>query len=129
MADEISIIDADNLTYYAVVRNAGQYLNGTALEAYNTAHWSSYAIAMTKTVQSAGVSAEYQADFPAAPAKVAPYRVDVYLQAGGSPSVSADGKPVYSGQIFWNGSAETNLANVITSNPAIQHNVIVTPAT
>lgn len=72
-------------TLYAIVRNSltGQVWNGSAFEAYNGAHWSTYAIALTEQ----GSSGFYSV---ARPAGLAGYLTTecIYQQGGGSPATS-----------------------------------------
>jgi hypothetical protein len=87
-------------TLYAHVRSrSGQVWNGAAFEAYNSANWSTYDIALTEDSS----SGYYKATFPAA-ISASKYTVLIYLQAGGSPTL---GDPlVGSGSIVWDGTAE-----------------------
>src|SRR5678809_104051 len=101
MAGELSTQDllaTTGLTLYAIVRASGHRVAlGAALEVYNAAHWTSYAIAGTD--RGAGY---YDADMPALAAGV--YWREWRQQAGGSPAITdiiVDGaEPVY-----WDGTA------------------------
>jgi hypothetical protein len=106
MANEISLAYTSGVNLYAVIRTTtGSYLVAAAPEAFDAAHWSTYALALTQV----GTSGQFFADFPAAAA--GDYLVDVYLRAGGSPAAS-DGPPIASGAIGWTGTAPATNVNV-----------------
>jgi hypothetical protein len=56
---------------------------------------------------SANVQANYSADFPVAITAPTNAAIDIYIQAGGSPGISADGTPQWSARIDWTGSGES----------------------
>lgn len=123
MSREIDLTTSDGLTLYAVIhrKRDGQYWTGTgtAFEARNNAHWATpgYCVALNKDVISAGVQANYSADFPALPADA--YAVEIYTQAGGSPAPS-DGVPRWEGSIEWDGTAEIRLARATAQTDKLQ---------
>lgn len=99
--NKISLAYTTGATLYAVIRTSGgQYLAGATAEPFALAHWGSYALPLAELATGSG---QFAADFPAAPAET--YAVDVYAQAGASPT-TADGLPVASGQVVWDGTAE-----------------------
>lgn len=113
---ETDITTLDGLTLYQTVRNSlGQYWTGTVFENRNASNWSEYAESLTKSVISANVQANYSANFPSLPAGT--YRVDVYVQSGGSPAIT-DGAPRWSGQVFWNGNTDTGAADTHYAGPS-----------
>lgn len=103
MANEIGTATATGRTLYAVVRNAaGQlwYTVTPAFEAYNAAHWTAYALALSEQ----GASGYYTASFPGAITTPGRYSIDVRQQLGGSPATS---DPVVAGgSLVWSGTAE-----------------------
>lgn len=97
MSNTLPIIQtafSSGVTVYAILRNSlnGQVWNGGAFEAYNVAHWASYAITLAEQ-SSSGVY------IAARPAGVAGFLVSeaFYQQAGGSPA-SSDAPPYLLGQ-------------------------------
>lgn len=86
-------------TLYALLRNASaQWWNGSAMEAFNAVHWTSYAVAMSET----GSTGYFTVTTPGSlPAGV--YAVGVRVQAGGSPAVSDLSLGGFQG--YWDGSA------------------------
>lgn len=88
MSNTLPIIERNytsGVTVYAIRRNKlnGQVWNGGAFEAYNAAHWTSYAITLAEQASSGYY-------FVAAPAGTAGFLVSdsFYQQAGGSPATS-----------------------------------------
>jgi hypothetical protein len=130
MARETDILTVDGLVLYQTIRRAGDgfYWTGSAFEVFNSGHWASYALPLTKAVLSANVQADYHADFPVVPAGV--YVVDLYVRADGSAAVT-DGPPRYSGKMSWAGTAEVlvpatdSSGFVTTANPAIIRSVTI----
>ncbi len=89
MANEIQIIHDDVAeTIYAIVRNmAGQFLAAATAEAFESANWATYDIALAQvdvTSPPASGNAALQGTFPALAAGF--YWLDIYIQAGGSPA-------------------------------------------
>lgn len=107
----LSIKSNDGLTVYAVFRRVSdlEYYNtfAAAFESFNAAHWygaslNNYSVAATKTVQSAGIAADYSVNIPSMLAGV--YFAEWYVQQGATPAVT-DGPPSWVTQnILWNGT-------------------------
>ena len=116
---ETDLTTSDGLTLYQTIRRQsdGQYWTGSVFEAFNAAHWTSYAQALAKLVISAGTQANYHADFPALAAGT--YLTDVFVQAGSSPAVT-DGPPRWTGEIEWDGSAEIVLSRISAKTDGLQ---------
>jgi len=104
MASEIGTSGPSGVTFYFVVENgAGQAWN-TSTVGFETAidgHWANYAVTMAEQ----GTMGKYRGNFPSAIPTSATgglYRVDIRLQAGGSP---ARGDSPYSAGTFdWTGT-------------------------
>jgi len=102
MAGEITYTDPaaqTGLALYAVVEQPdNQVASGAALETYDAAHWTSYAIALTH--RGAG---RYHGDFPLLPAGL--YGVTVRQRVGAGPAIT---DPLAGGpaQLSWDGTAE-----------------------
>lgn len=108
MANEIQATGGVSAsTYYAWVWHQGQIYNtGTsALEAFNSAHWANYAIAMSEDTP----SGDFFGTMPALPAGL--YSLEVHLQLGGSPAIG----DISQGSVpmIWNGTAEVNLSQAL----------------
>lgn len=107
MAGELQAPYLTGRTVYAVVRNAvGEAWNtdSEAFEAYQTANYADYAIALTEQGTAGQV---YAGDMPAAAAGV--YGVTVHDQAGGSP---AEGDLVVgAGSVEWDGTVVASVAS------------------
>ena len=89
MANEIQIIHDDAAeAIYAVLRDvAGQFYAGAGAEAFESANWATYDIALAQVDASsppAAGNAAYQGTFPAVAAGF--YWLDFYVRAGGSPA-------------------------------------------
>jgi len=89
MANEIQIIHDDAAeAIYAVLRDvAGQFYAGASAEAFESANWATYDIALAQVDASsppAAGNAAYQGTFPAVAAGF--YWLDFYVRAGGSPA-------------------------------------------
>lgn len=86
-------------TLYAVVRSkAGQWWNGAAFEAYNAAHWASYA---ATAVQEQGASGYFTGATPALAAGA--YTVGVRQKAGGTAAPSDPSLATF--EAYWDGAA------------------------
>lgn len=102
MAGIFEVGSRTGLTIYVLLRNsAGQVWNGASFVGYNSANWSTYAIALTE--QSG--SGYYTGAFPTVAA--GKYTVTAYKQFGGSPALT-DGAvgPSAIGSIYWAGTKE-----------------------
>jgi hypothetical protein len=100
MPSEIQLpYTATGASLYAIVRDINAYVyNGSTFEAYESDHYSSYAIGLTEIV----TSRYYTASFPGGGAGI--YHVAVYLQAGGSP---AEGDaPIDDFMLEWTGTQQ-----------------------
>lgn len=88
-------------TVYALIVNAaGNYYKGSgALEAYNNANRSTYAVAMTESPTNT-----YSAAFPADIVTAGAYSIYAFYQAAGAPALT-DGYAAW-GDMQWSGSAE-----------------------
>ena len=87
MANEVQTIHDDAAeTVYTIVRNmAGQFYAGATAEAFESANWATYDIAMAEVdAGGAGVNVALQGTFPAVAAGY--YWVDFYIQAAGAPA-------------------------------------------
>lgn len=99
MAREIRGVSDSGTLYARIINRAGLWWNGTTFEAYSTANYGTYDVAMTEQ----GDSGVYVADFPAGITTGGTYEVYVHLQAGGSP---AEGDLIVStGRVDWTGTA------------------------
>jgi hypothetical protein len=101
MANEIQVPHPGNATgksLYAIVRNNhSQAYVGTTAETYQTAHLSTYAIALA---EQGSASRFYVGTFPSIAAGY--YTLAVYDRQGSNP---AEGDPVVAfGDVYWNGS-------------------------
>jgi len=106
MADEIQIIHDDAAeTIYAVIRNqAGQFYAAATPEAFESANWATYDIALAQvdaTSPPSSGNAAYKGTFPAVAAGF--YWLDVYVQAGANPA-QTDWR-ASSRLLYWNGTA------------------------
>lgn len=118
MANELQIDTITGRTVYFLVRSATATIwNGSALEAYQTANYSSYDIAATEQGTASGY---YVANMPAASAGI--YYVIAKQQIGGAPDETDPTLGV--GAVDWDGSAilplsgvpgSTSLANIAAS--------------
>lgn len=103
-------LEADFLTgktaYFQVRSSTGTIWNGSAFEAYQTAHVASYAIAATEQGSASGY---YTASMPAVPSGT--YNVTLKQQAGAS--VAESDTTVGVGTVPWDGSAVVVPANVV----------------
>jgi hypothetical protein len=84
MLNPIEIAYQSGMTLYAVIHNKdGTVWNGSAWEAYNPSHWTTYAVALSEQAQSGYYSA-------AAPAGIGTSLTTecVYNQQGGSPAIA-----------------------------------------
>ena len=101
MTSTIQALYQTGKTLYAVCINPlnGQFINGTSFEVYNSAHWSSYAVALSEYAGS-GI---YSGAYPIAAPTLLTTDI-IFAQAGGSPAL---GDPVAS-NIYQ--SQGTNLA-------------------
>lgn len=94
------------LSLYALIRDiSGQVWNGSAFEAYNSAHWSTYAITLTEQTS----SGYYKGSFPAAIAA----GIYSFVVHQGSPATLGD-PAVDRGTIDWSGSIQ-NYVGLITA--------------
>lgn len=122
MSHEIGLAWTPGATLYAIVRTAtGRYALGTTPEAFDAAHWASYAIALAELATGSG---QYAGDFPALPAGI--YAVDVYAQAGSSPAPS-DGPPLATGQMQWGGTAEVPAFDPAAIVPVRNQDAVTAP--
>ncbi len=113
MAKEISLAYTASLNLYAVLRTAvGTYINGTTPEAFNSANWTSYAVAFTEYTSATG---QYWATFPAVAAGY--YYVEVYNRVGGSAALT-DGPPIAVGDYQWDGTRIVPLGSVLPAAAA-----------
>lgn len=87
--------------YAIIVNGSDLYWTGTGdvFEAFNSAHWGAYAVAMTESP-----SKTYTAAFPAAITTADTYSLRAFYRAGGSPA-TAD-LPAGWGDIGWDGTNE-----------------------
>ena len=130
MAGELQSQYTSGKTLYAVILNSsGQawYTVTPAFENINSAHWTSYAIALT---EQSGTGL-YIGNFPTAIATFGEYGVVIYNQAGGSPA-DTDGPSIAAGNVDWSGTAalkpvSTNSSGLVIVQYPIQKNVA--PAT
>lgn len=110
MANEIAYADplgTTTLNVYARIRTAvNTFWNGSAFEAYNATHWSTYAVTLTHA--GGGL---YLANMPGGIAAGA-YYLDAYKRLSGSPAQGDQllGATPYPMQ--WSGTAEVTLNNV-----------------
>lgn len=103
MANEIATATTSGQTLYAVLRNSAAQVWSTptqAFEAYNSAHWTSYALALSEQ----GASGYYVASFPVAIAAPGRYSIEIRVQSGASPALADS--VLTGGSLVWNGSAE-----------------------
>lgn len=110
MANEVQISLQPAQTYYFLIRNTvGQIWNGSAFEAYVTANYANYDLAL---VEQGTASAYYTGSFPAT---IVPgvYNITVKRQAGGSPD-ELDAT-VGAGDFNWNGTTVMPLSDAATS--------------
>lgn len=104
MSNEIRGVSATGTLYARLMNSSGQIWStaGLAFEAYATANYADYDIAMTEQ----GNSGVYVADFPASVTTSGTYEYFVHRQAGASP---AEGDTIINtGKIDWSGSAATS---------------------
>ena len=94
----LNVIGKPGQDWYAIGQSGSQFLNGTALETYNSAQWSTYAIALADP-NSLGT---FTGAMPLAPAGL--YQVNFCQQVGGSPAL-ADAPPKTGFAGWWNGTA------------------------
>ncbi|HVS73088.1 MAG TPA: hypothetical protein VHQ47_17670 [Phycisphaerae bacterium] len=98
MASELKIAAPSGLAIYAIIVSmAGTFAAGTSLEAYDAAHWTDYAVALTEI--GAGI---YAGDFPALAADS--YGILYFRRAGATPAVS-DAPAIGAENILWDGAA------------------------
>lgn len=113
MAAELQINHNAGATVYAIIRSAvGTVWNGNALEAYVTANYSTYKIALTEQGSASGY---YTGTFPVdtdIPAGV--YTVTYKQQAGGSPA-EADQTIGVESTFHWDGAARVAESSLVTS--------------
>lgn len=113
MSREITTLASTGRTLYAVLVNAaGLYMNGIAAEAYNAAHWTNYAIAMTP--DSGGGNVLYTANAPTG-LPGGTYTVMVQSRAGSTPATSDVNYA--EGTLIWNGASEGGTALAVTIVP------------
>jgi|ERR1035437_6360202 hypothetical protein len=110
MLNPIEVAYQSGATLYCVIhKKDGTVWNGSAFEAYNPAHWATYAVALTEQAGSGYYSA-------AAPVGIGSNLVTecIYVQVGGSPALS-DAAPGPSGI----GQAQgTDIASVVHAESA-----------
>jgi len=91
MADLIYFHDDAAETLYAVIRalsGSFTYSDGTTEEAFNAAHWTTYAMALTKGGAATSGVAEYRATWPALLSGHLYRIVDVYVRGGVTPATT-----------------------------------------
>lgn len=109
MAAIIESFGTVGVSLYAIIRDkTGQVWNGSAFEAYNVAHWSTYAIALTEQTS----SGYYLVSFPAA----IPAGKYSFVIHQGSPPTAGD-QPFDRGFIDWDGTTENILETIIAKLP------------
>lgn len=104
MAKELQTRAATGSTVYAIVRSPSAQPWNTltlAFENWTNGNYAHYVISCTEE----GTSGFFSADFPVAITIGGTFAVEFFVQAGGSPSESADTFNA-GGQIQWDGSAE-----------------------
>jgi len=98
MADEIIFaFDKDSTLYTRAFNSSGQVWNGSSFEDWVDGNVGNYDISLTDKS-----SGQYIGDFPTTAA--GRFKVNVYLQAGGSPAITDT--VVGTGEILWDGTSE-----------------------
>lgn len=125
MAGEIQAFASTGLTLYAQIINPlnGQIYNtvAAAFQSYLTANIANYAISLTEQGTASGL---YIGNLPTLAKGRYPYRV--FKRIGGSPAESD--KPVYLGEVEWDGSAATFRLVSSLANDTITDDSIAVPA-
>lgn len=110
MANEVQVNYAAGATVYFLVRNAtGSIWNGSAFEAYVTANYTTYDVAMTQQGTASGF---YAGNFPST---ISPgvYSIVAKNQVGGTPAETDPTVAV--GDYQWNGTVTLPLSDLATS--------------
>lgn len=94
---------------YAVIRRQVDLKawNGSAFEAFQLAHWTSYAVPLAESPTG---SYEYTEDFPATITDAGDYPVTIYQQSGGA--AAASDFVLATGVVVWDGSAEVTFSSL-----------------
>lgn len=112
MGNELCVLHSTTaLSIYATIRNntGGIYSSGVAgFEAYTTANFANYALALTEQGTASRV---YAGNMPGIIGGT--YKVGYYVQVGGGPSESAD-TLIDTERIEWGGSSIQSLASVVS---------------
>lgn len=107
--------DFGGATIYAVLQDSqAQVWNGAAFVPLVLANWTSYALPLA---ESPATSRRYLGDFPAAIAAAGLYRLDLYEQQGGAPSV--DDPPAAATEIAWDGAGAITPASLLLRLAAV----------
>ena len=105
MAREIRGVSSTGTLYARILNSAGLWWNGSSFEAYATASYSTYDVAMTEQ----GNSGVYVADFPSGITTSGTYECYVHRQLGASP---AEADPVVNTcKVDWSGTASISAAS------------------
>lgn len=114
-----SLSGQTGLNLYVHIRDsAGNIWNGSSFVSWNSANWSTYALAMTEQTS----SGYYNVAFPSA-ITAGKYSYFVYQQLGGSPA--AGDTPFGASQIYWDGTNEIDF-NSLTAGQKSDVNTQVT---